>query len=107
MLQATRTLDIYTLRSSGANRQSMTFGPDADIRIGPYAGWKWFFMGYTFSLNNMGFSNDRQEFDFSVYSSQIGIDLFFNRIKAFTHITSLAQKAPGSSKRRRGVMLVT
>jgi hypothetical protein len=77
MLQATRTLDIYTLRSSGANRQSMTFGPDADIRIGPYAGWKWFFMGYTFSLNNMGFSNDRQEFDFSVYSSQIGIDLFY------------------------------
>lgn len=79
MLQATRSYDFYTLRSSGASRQSVSFGPDADMRIGPYAGWKWIFLGYTFSLNNMGFSSDKQEFDLSVYSSQIGIDLFYRR----------------------------
>lgn len=79
MLQATRSYDIYTLRSSGSNRQSVSFGPDADLRIGPYAGWKWFFLGYTFSLKHMGFSSDKQEFDLSVYSSQIGIDLFYRR----------------------------
>ena len=79
MLQATRNYDVYTLRSSGNNRQSMTFAPDQDFRVGPYAGWKWIFLGYTFSLNNLDMHSGKHEFDLSIYSSQIGVDLFYRR----------------------------
>ena len=37
------------------------------------------FLGYTFELGNLNFGGGRREFDFSMYSSQIGIDLFYRR----------------------------
>ena len=79
MLQSTSTYDIYRLRSS--NGQSITFAPDVVMKIGPYIGWRWFFLGYTFDLKNIGFSDNgsKREVQFSIYSSQIGVDLFYRR----------------------------
>ncbi len=79
MLQATHTYDLYRLSSSGRNRQSVTFAPDMNMKVGPYVGWKWFFAGYTFELNNISFDKLKSEFDLSVYSSQVGVDLFYRR----------------------------
>lgn len=79
MLQGTRTYDHYTLRSEGANNQSISFSPDSEVRLGPYAGWKWVFLGYTFSLENLSVNSHQSGFDLSVYSSQIGLDLFYHR----------------------------
>lgn len=79
MLQATSSYDFNTLRSEGPNKQSISFSPDSEIRIGPYAGWKWVFLGYTFSLDNLELGNNKQGFDLSIYSSQIGVDLFYRR----------------------------
>lgn len=79
MMQATHTYDIYTLSSSGDNRQTVTFAPDMTLKVGPYVGWKWFFAGYTFELDNISFNKLKQEFDLSIYSSQIGVDLFYRR----------------------------
>lgn len=79
MLQVTHTYDLYTLRGVGRDAQSMTFAPDLNMKIGPYFGWKWFFAGYTFELANIDLSKIKQELDFSIYSSQIGIDLFYRR----------------------------
>ena len=76
MLQTTYNYERYSL--SGGN-QSITMKPDRNLRIGPYAGWKWVFLGYTFELGNLNFGGGRREFDFSMYSSQIGIDLFYRR----------------------------
>ena len=53
MLQATNNYDIYTLRSAAPNVQSITFSPDMNLRLGPYFGWKWFFLGYTFELGGI------------------------------------------------------
>ena len=78
MLQFTHTYDIYTLRSAGRN-QSMTFAPDMNLKVGPYFGWKWFFAGYTFEIGNVNLHRIKQELDLSIYSSQIGIDLFYRR----------------------------
>ncbi len=77
MLQATCSYDFNTLRSTGPNRQSISFSPDSEVRIGPYAGWKWVFLGYTLSLDNLELGNNKQGFDLSIYSSQIGVDLFY------------------------------
>ena len=79
MLQGTRNYDYYTLRSAGDNRQSISFSPDSEVRLGPYAGWRWVFLGYTFSLENLSVNSHKSGFDLSVYSSQIGLDLFYHR----------------------------
>ena len=78
MGQVTRTFESFVLRS---NDQHITLAPDGLTKIGPYFGWRWFFLGYTFDIKNIGFSQNglRKEFDFSIYSSQIGIDLFYRR----------------------------
>lgn len=78
MLQFTHTYDIYTLSSVEGN-QSVTFAPDMNLKVGPFFGWKWFFAGYTFEIGNVNLQRIKQELDFSIYSSQIGIDLFYRR----------------------------
>ncbi len=79
MLQATNNYDIYTLRSAGPDAQSITFSPDMRLRLGPYVGWKWFFAGYTFELGNVNLREIKQQLDLSIYSSQVGVDLFYRR----------------------------
>ena len=78
MMQATRNFESFTL---GSNGQSVVLTPDQHIKVGPYFGWRWFFLGYTFDLRNLNFlkSGLKREFDLSIYSSQVGIDLFYRR----------------------------
>ena len=51
MLQNTNTYEIYTLRNKEG--QSITFAPDPSWRLGPYLGWRWVFLGYTFDLKHI------------------------------------------------------
>ena len=78
MAQATRNFENFVLSSNG---QSVLFAPDQKIKVGPYFGWRWFFFGYTFDLSNLNFSQHglKKEFDFSIYSAQIGCDLYYRR----------------------------
>lgn len=78
MLQSTFNYDIYWLKSNTG--QEVVFAPDVPVKVGPYVGWRWFFLGYTFDLKNLSFgSKQKREVDFSIYSSQIGVDLFYRR----------------------------
>ena len=78
MLQATRTFENFVLSSNG---QSIELAPDGLTKVGPYFGWRWLFLGYTFDIKNLGFngSNGRKEFDLSFYSSKFGVDLYYRR----------------------------
>ena len=75
MMQATRTFENFVLRS---NDQSITLSPDGHTKIGPFFGWRWFFFGYTFDIKNFGFGSGGllKEFDLSIYSSKLGVDVF-------------------------------
>lgn len=79
MLQATSAYDIFHIRSD--NGQNMTLASDMNLKVGPYFGWRWIFLGYTFDLRNIGFSGGKikREFDLSIYSSRFGVDLFYRR----------------------------
>lgn len=77
MLQGTYTYEIYRLRSD--NGQDFTFAPDVGAKIGPFFGWRWLFLGYTFDLKNIQLEHGKQELNLSFYSSQIGVDLFYRR----------------------------
>lgn len=79
MVQGTYTYDHYALRSIDEEEQSITFASKGSMKVGPYFGWKWIFAGYTFTLGHSSFDKTKTEIDFSIYSSQIGADLFYRR----------------------------
>lgn len=77
MLQNTNTYEMYRL--SPANGISFKFAPKPSVKLGPYVGWRWIFLGYTIDLKHLSSDNKKKEFDLSLYSSQIGVDLFYRR----------------------------
>lgn len=81
MLQATHTYDYYRLGTSGSGDQSVWLSPRPNFKVGPYFGWRWIFLGYTFDLKrvDVDYKDLKQELDFSIYSAQIGADLYYRR----------------------------
>ena len=92
MLQATHTYDYYRLSTTGQNSQSFTFSPEPNFKLGPYFGWRWIFLGYTFDLKNIDVSNSslKQEIVFSLYSSRVGVDVFFRRTGRDYHVRQVS-----------------
>lgn len=89
MLQTTYTYEKYTLQTPEG--QSITLAPQPTIKMGPYWGWRWVFLGYQFDLRHLRGKN-KKEFDLSLYSSQIGIDLFFRKTGTNYKIQSFVGK---------------
>lgn len=77
MIQNTNTYEVYRLESKSG--QSITFAPKMAFKVGPYFGWRWIFLGYTFDVNNLNADRDKTEFDLSLYSSLFGIDLYYRK----------------------------
>lgn len=80
MLQQTTTYEMYSL--SDKSGQKISFSPDMSVRLGPYFGWRWVFLGYTFDLKHLQSKSNhtsKKEFDLSLYSSLLGIDLFWRQ----------------------------
>lgn len=53
MLQNTNSFESYKLNSR-ANRQQLNFYSKPTVKVGPYFGWRWIFLGYTFDVNSLG-----------------------------------------------------
>lgn len=90
MLQNTNTYEQYTLM--GKDGQEIAFAPDPTFRLGPYLGWRWVFLGYTLDLKHLNASSqhtNKKEFDLSLYSSMLGIDLFWRQTGNDYHIQRL------------------
>lgn len=81
MLQSINTYDYYRLSTSGSASQSISFAPTIGIRMGPYFGWRWIFLGYTIDLRNIHFFSGARklEIDGSIYSSRFCADVFYRR----------------------------
>lgn len=77
MLQNTNTYEMYRLESKSG--QAITFAPEPAVKIGPYIGWRWVFLGYTFDVNHIGNDDNKKELDLSLYSSLFGIDLYYRK----------------------------
>lgn len=90
MLQNTNTYEQYTLSSKDG--QKIVFAPDPTFRLGPYVGWRWVFLGYTLDLKHISFKSDhssKKEFDLSLYSSMLGIDLYWRQTGNDYHINRM------------------
>lgn len=90
MLQNTNTYEQYTLSSKDGQR--ISFSPDPTFRLGPYFGWRWVFLGYTIDLKHINASSkhtNKKEFDLSLYSSMLGIDLFWRQTGNDYHVQNM------------------
>lgn len=96
MIQNTNTYEIYKLRT-GKN-MTVTFSPDLNVKFGPYFGWRWIFLGYTLDISHLGGSNNRHEFDVSLYSNQIGLDVYYRTSGDNYHISNLSLEKGNDTK---------
>ncbi|MBR6456064.1 MAG: DUF4421 domain-containing protein [Prevotella sp.] len=77
MLQNTNTFESYTLRNKQG--QELVLSPGTTVRVGPYFGWRWLFLGYTFDISHFFDGHHRHDWNLSFYSNQVGVDLFFRQ----------------------------
>ncbi len=77
MLQNTNTYEMYRVTSKSG--QSFLFAPKPTYRIGPYFGWRWIFLGYTFDVSHLGDKDNKQEWDISLYSNLVSVDLYYRK----------------------------
>ena len=82
MLLGRYTYDNYRLST---NSQSVSFSPRSGvIKAGPYFGWRWVFLGYTIDLKHISFdffSGKWSGIDASIYSAQIGADVYYRHTR--------------------------
>ena len=60
MLQNTSTYEHY--RINNKKDQSIRFSPEPSVKLGPYLGWRWIFLGYTLDINHLR-NNNKEEYD--------------------------------------------
>ena len=77
MMQNTNTYEVY--RISSKSGQEISFAPKPTYRVGPFFGWRWFFLGYTFDVRHLSNNNNKREFDLSLYSNLMGVDLYYRK----------------------------
>ena len=77
MLQNTNTYESYTLRNKEG--QEIVLSPEPSVKLGPYVGWRWLVLGYTIDVSHLFDGHHKQDWDVSLYSNQIGIDLFYRK----------------------------
>ena len=77
MVQNITNYEFY--RISDNTGQHITFAPKPNMKMGPYFGWRWLVLGYTVDLFHMGSSSKKQDFALSLYSNEVGVDLFYRK----------------------------
>lgn len=80
MLQSTNFFQSYTLSGeSDGKTQSISTKPAPNVKIGPYFGWRWIFLGYTFDVAHPQSLGRSSELSLSLYSSMLGLDAIYVR----------------------------
>ena len=81
MAQNTNYYQVYRLAGSDADGRTQTLylKPAQSMKVGPYFGWRWIFLGYTFDVSHPHRLGKASEFNLSLYSSMIGLDFLYLR----------------------------
>ncbi|MCR5131108.1 MAG: DUF4421 domain-containing protein [Prevotella sp.] len=77
MLQNTNTYESYTISDKAGHE--IVLSPEPSFKFGPYIGWRWLVLGYTIDFSHLGDGHNKQDFDISLYSNQVGVDLFYRK----------------------------
>ncbi|MBQ0060152.1 MAG: DUF4421 domain-containing protein [Bacteroidaceae bacterium] len=83
MIQNTSTFENFIIagKDIDGKKRELHLAPRPTPRIGGYFGWRWIFLGYTFDISPLlsGKKNhtNKTEFNLSLYTSLVGIDVYF------------------------------
>lgn len=79
MLQNTNSFQAYRFqgKNEAGDKQSISTQPTPNVKVGPYFGWRWIFLGYTFDAFSPKSLGNKSEFNFSLYSSMLGCDFIY------------------------------
>ena len=79
MLQNTNSFQTYKFqgRNEDGLRQTISTQPAPSVKVGPYFGWRWIFLGYTFDVAHPKAISKSTEFNFSLYSAMLGCDFIY------------------------------
>ncbi|MEG1579660.1 MAG: DUF4421 domain-containing protein [Bacteroidaceae bacterium] len=91
MMQSTIGFDYYKLEGTNEKEQtqSISLNSSPTIKIGPYFGWRWIFLGYTFDVGRTYTSRKKSEFNLSLYSSMLGCDVVYKTNEGNFNISNL------------------
>ena len=83
MVQNTTSFQSYRLlaRDQAGNRQSISMRPAPTLKVGPYFGWRWIFLGYTLDVAHLSSPGSKSEFNLSLYSAMLGLDFVYMKNK--------------------------
>ena len=83
MLDHFTNYEYYSVGSGIPEPQRLRFSPKPHNKIGVYFGWRWLFLGWAVDADGLyGKKNGKKrgrEFDLSLYSSKLGVDIFYKR----------------------------
>ncbi len=75
--------EYYSVTSEFPQPQKLSFSPNPHNKIGWYFGWRWIFLGWSVDIDDIYRKTNRKnkgtEFDLSLYSSKLGVDIFYRR----------------------------
>lgn len=74
------------------NDQRIKFAPTPTPKIGAYFGWRWIFLGMSFSIPELVGKNkegtSKKEYVFNLYSSRVGADFYYRKTGSDFRISS-------------------
>lgn len=76
MLQNSYVFDRISLKD-GADE--LVFAPDVSVQLGPFAGYKFIFLGYTVDLKSFFKSKDRTNIAMTFFTNPFIIDIFYRK----------------------------
>lgn len=81
MIQESNLLSFYTIegKNDEGKRQRISMTTKPRLKIGPYFGWHWAFLGYQFDIGRTNTSNNSHQYNISLYSSTVGLDYIYNK----------------------------
>ena len=75
--------EYYSVTSEFPQPQKLSFSRNPHNKIGLYFGWRWIFLGWSVDIDDIYRKTNRKnkgtEFDLSLYSSKLGVDIFYRR----------------------------
>ena len=75
--------EYYSVTSEFPQPQKLSFSPNPHNKIGLYFGWRWIFLVWSVDIDDIYRKTNRKnkgtEFDLSLYSSKLGVDIFYRR----------------------------
>lgn len=78
MGQGSYVYDRFTMDFGGGDK--MVVSSDPAFKVGPFAGYKFLFLGYTIDVKNLFKSKNRTDFVLGLYTNALGLDLFYRKV---------------------------